>query len=138
MVVILPFALLIIHVLLAATIRRRNTSTTRVEWVGWLALLSLMSSCMWSAASLPLGYIYAFCCIDGQPDPPDVEAERMLFSRTLALPFKACSQFPPLREWLGDACYNLSWLMLPLALFLLGLLVFLVVRPRSQQQPSTK
>lgn len=97
--------ILSIHVVLSYWVRKHASVPASFAW---LAGISLLTSMLWIGLALAIFYSYVDCC----PELEVIPFDELLFNNTLGLPLRVNSV-----ELL---------LLLPIGLFLLGTLVFLV------------
>lgn len=131
--VVLPIAIVVIHLVFAYFLGKKRTSTHSP--FAHLVGLTIATTAMWMVVAYPFAYFAAECCfeasISGEP------FESILYSRTLGLPFSLCYIFPQFGEQIGSTLCGISQLLLlPTALFMLGVPVFALARSRSKSYHS--
>ncbi len=119
-----PMVLILsMHLVLACLVRRKVALPGALLRLGGVVLFS---SAVWFIVTYFLAASFAECCFEAQSEPFAIT----VFNRTLELPFAVCYDFPQLQDSLGiRLCSILGFISLPGGLLILGLLVFLLVRP---------
>lgn len=128
--VVLPIAIVVIHLVFAYLAGKR---ASRYSPFARLTGLTIATTAVWMVVTYPFAYFAAECCfeesISGEP------FEGILYSRTLGLPFNLCYIFPQFGEQIGSTLCSISeLLLLPTALFMLGLSAFALARSRSRSR----
>ena len=117
-----------VHLTITYLIRRRTPFPLNLIP---LALLTCLSTILWVVAALAIFY----SCVDCHYEADAKPIEEILFNSTLELPLTSdgiCAVFPSLLYFGRTTCGVLNLLLLPLSLYLLGIIVFFLV-PAGEQ-----